>query len=151
MKPSRFLVRHFGCRTQDPTLDISPNFVKRKKSILPPLLRFQLPRVTRVYQGLPGVTRGYRGLPRVTAGYRGLPRVTTGYHGLPRVTTGYPPGYPPGYLPSYPPGYPTSYLMLPNLTNHYIKLSKCRTMVRMKFGHFMEQNCRHCIPAATTD
>ena len=32
-----------------------------------------------------------------------------------------PPGYPP---PSYPPpGYLPSYLMLPNLTNHFIKLS----------------------------
>ena len=46
------------------------------------------------------------------------------------------PGYPPGYLPGYPPGYPPGYLMLPNLTNQYIKLSGCRPMVRMKFGHF---------------
>ena len=43
----------------------------------------------------------------------------------------YPPGYPPGYLPRYPPGYPPGYplgyppgyLMLPNLTNQFIKLS----------------------------
>ena len=35
----------------------------------------------------------------------------------------YPSGYPPRYLPNYPPGYPPSYLMLPNLTNQFIKLS----------------------------
>ena len=27
---SFFLGRHLGCRPQDPTLDISPNFVKKK-------------------------------------------------------------------------------------------------------------------------
>ena len=39
-----FLARHFGCRAQDPTLDIWSNFVHlavnllpKKKSIFPPL------------------------------------------------------------------------------------------------------------------
>ena len=32
----------------------------------------------------------------------------------------------------------SGYLMLPNLTNQYIKLSGCRPMVRMKFGHFFK-------------
>ena len=64
------LGRHFGCRPQDPTLDISPNFVKkkRKKKHLPPLLRFQLLRVNRVYQWLLRVTKGYQGLTQVNSG-----------------------------------------------------------------------------------
>ena len=31
---SHFLARHFGCRAQDPTLDISPNFVKKSIFLL---------------------------------------------------------------------------------------------------------------------
>ena len=41
-------------------------------------------------------------------------------------------GYPQGYPPSQ------SHLMLPNLTNQVIKLSKCRPLVRMKFGLFFQ-------------
>ena len=37
--------------------------------------------------------------------------------------TSCPPGYPPSYLLGYLLGYPSSYLMLPNLTNQFIKLS----------------------------
>ena len=45
---------------------------------------------------------------------------------------------------SYLPGYPPGYLMLPNLTNQFIKLSNgnlWRSSVWMKFGHFFE--CYH--------
>ena len=136
------LARHFGCRAQDPTLDIWSNFVKkeRKKHFTS---SFEI-----------SITTGYQGLSGVTTGYHGLPRVTTGYHGLPRaiykkdenfyISASFlfhpvicsvicpvicPPGYPPSYLPGY--------LMLPNLTNQVIKLSKCRPLVRMKFGPFL--------------
>ena len=42
-------------------------------------------------------------------------------------------GYVPDYPPSYLSGYPSGNLMLPNLTNQFIKLSS----VRMKFGHLL--------------
>ena len=129
----KVLGRHFGCRPLDPTLDIWSNFVKKrkrkkKKSILPPYnlkitnvalvtMSQGFPRVTKSYHRLPQVTTGYCRLPKVTAGYHRLPQVTTGYHRLPQVT-----------LPQTP--------VFPILTNHYIKLSRCRPIVRMKFGHF---------------
>ena len=53
-------------------------------------------------------------LPRVTTGYH---RLNTGYHGLPQVTNGY------QRLPLSA-QLSTRFLMLSNLTNHYIKLSK---------------------------
>ena len=79
---------------------------KKKKSILPPC---NVSRVPKGSQGLLRVTKGYHRLPQVTTGYHRLPQVTTGYHRLPQ---------------------------LPVLTDHYIKLSRCRPIVRMKFGHF---------------
>ena len=42
---------------------------------------------------------------------------------LAQLLTCYLPGHLPVYPPSYPPSYPSSYLMLPNLTNQFIKLS----------------------------
>ena len=46
----------------------------------------------------------------------------------------------------YPPGYPPGYLMLPNLTNQFIKLSNgnlWRSSVWMKFGHFFTSIKKH--------
>ena len=47
---------------------------------------------------------------------------------------------------SYLPGYPPGYLMLPNLTNQFIKLSNgnlWRSSVWMKFGHFFTSIKKH--------
>ena len=41
----------------------------------------------------------------------------------PNYLPGYQPGHLPIYAPNYQPGYPSGYLMLPNLTNQFIKLS----------------------------
>ena len=71
-----FLDRHHVRQSLDPTLDISPYFVK--KSILPPIF------LSRLF--------------------------------LKRCNLSYPPG-------CYLPGYPPDYLMLPNLTKQFIKLS----------------------------
>ena len=40
----------------------------------------------------------------------------------PNYLPGYQPGHLPIYAPNYQPGYPSGYLMLPNLTNQFIKL-----------------------------
>ena len=47
--------------------------------------------------------------------------ISRSYHRLPQVTTGY------HRLPQY---------LFPILMIHYIELSRCRPIVRMKFGHF---------------
>ena len=73
-------------------------------------------------------SKGSHGLSRVTKGYQGLPKFTKslrkvfllGSFFLLHML---------GSLPQTP--------VFPILTNHFIKLSKCRPIVQMKFGHFI--------------
>ena len=105
--PTCFILdRHHIWRSHDPTsVRIFP-FVKKKKTLYPLFKKTQLFVVQNFF----------------------LKKDASYFHSHCFL---YPPGYPPGYLPSYPPGYPPGYplgyppgyLMLPNLTNQFIKLS----------------------------
>ena len=104
------------------------------------------------YQRLPEVTTGYHRLPQDTTGYHRLPKVTTGYHRLAQVSTGYHRLFKKTQFlfihicPVFTQlsawlsarlsarlsallsarlsaQLSTRFLMFPNLTNHYIKLS----------------------------
>ena len=52
-----------------------------------------------------------------------MSRVGSRDHPPANYLPGYQPGHLPIYAPNYQPGYPSGYLMLPNLTNQFIKLS----------------------------
>ena len=54
------LARHFGCRAQDPTLDIWSYFVKKKKEKKKHFTSSFEISITTGYQGLSGVTEGYQ-------------------------------------------------------------------------------------------
>ena len=107
---SYFLDPHPVWRYLDPTLDIWSNFVK-KRSHLPPFLK----EYTTFYNS-------HLFIVCIIFTFNNLDTFSFhSYHFL--YSPSYPSRYPPRYLPNYPPGYPPSYLMLPNLTNQFIKLS----------------------------
>ena len=105
--PKYFLLGwHFGCRPLDPTLDIWSNFVKRKKE------KFENHKCC-ISGNIARVPKRFQRLFKKMQLF-----LFTSFFLL----------HMPGSLPQTP--------VFPILTIHYIKLSRCRPIVRMKFGHF---------------
>ena len=84
---------------------------KRKKALN---VHFSFHPLCCISSNVARVPKSYQGLPQVTKGSQEVPRVTMGYHGLPRVICFN--RFPKWISPLFS-------LVLPVLTNHYIKSS----------------------------